>query len=232
MTSKASHRVIEPRVLYFGTPVVLISTVNVDGSPNLAPMSSAWWVGRSCMLGLDATSQTTSNIQRTGELVLNLPDSSMADFVDRIALLTGTADVPLHKVTKGYRYAPDKFERGGLSPVPSDLVAPPRTAECPIALEAEAEAVRPFGGEDSGILAVEARIVRTHVDPTLLVDGSDRHIDPERWDPLLMKFTHYYGRATNMRHSRLAEGWRIPRVQPSNTGFETGDDHHRCDSPR
>jgi len=29
-------------VLYFGTPVVLISSRNEDGSANLAPMSSAW----------------------------------------------------------------------------------------------------------------------------------------------------------------------------------------------
>ena len=37
------HQTIEPAILYFGTPVVLISTLNEDGSPNLAPMSSAWW---------------------------------------------------------------------------------------------------------------------------------------------------------------------------------------------
>lgn len=36
------HRTIEPTTLYFGTPVALISTLNPDGSPNLAPMSSAW----------------------------------------------------------------------------------------------------------------------------------------------------------------------------------------------
>src|SRR5271169_307875 len=39
------HKTIEPTILYFGTPVALISTLNPDGSPNLAPMSSAWWLG-------------------------------------------------------------------------------------------------------------------------------------------------------------------------------------------
>ena len=48
------HNVIDPAILYFGTPVVLVSSVNPDGSPNLAPMSSAWWLGRSCMLGFGA----------------------------------------------------------------------------------------------------------------------------------------------------------------------------------
>ena len=34
------HATIEPGILYFGTPVVLVSTVNADGSFNLAPMLS------------------------------------------------------------------------------------------------------------------------------------------------------------------------------------------------
>ena len=41
----AATDIIEPAILYFGTPVVLIGTCNEDGSCNLAPMSSAWWVG-------------------------------------------------------------------------------------------------------------------------------------------------------------------------------------------
>ena len=39
------HQSIEPAILYFGTPVVLVSTLNEDGSANLAPMSSAFWLG-------------------------------------------------------------------------------------------------------------------------------------------------------------------------------------------
>ena len=36
------HTTIDPAILYFGTPVVLVSSTNDDGSFNLAPMSSAW----------------------------------------------------------------------------------------------------------------------------------------------------------------------------------------------
>jgi flavin reductase (DIM6/NTAB) family NADH-FMN oxidoreductase RutF len=35
-------RTIEPKILYFGTPVALISTLNEDRSTNLAPISSLW----------------------------------------------------------------------------------------------------------------------------------------------------------------------------------------------
>src|SRR5215831_12794884 len=39
-----THLSVEPAILYLGTPVVLISSINEDGSPNLAPMSSAFWL--------------------------------------------------------------------------------------------------------------------------------------------------------------------------------------------
>ncbi len=39
-TFGVSHQ-IEPAILYFGTPVVLICSTNEDGSYNLAPMPSA-----------------------------------------------------------------------------------------------------------------------------------------------------------------------------------------------
>jgi flavin reductase (DIM6/NTAB) family NADH-FMN oxidoreductase RutF/quercetin dioxygenase-like cupin family protein len=195
--------------MYFGTPVVLVTTLNEDGSTNVAPMSSAWWIGSSCMLGLDETSQTTLNLQRTRELVLNLPSSAMADAVDRMAGYTGTPMVPDHKAAKGYRFIDDKFAVAGLHHTPSHEVQPVRVAECPIQLEARVEDVRPFGG-GSGVVAVETRVVRTHVMPELLLGESDRYIDPDRWDPLIMKFTHLYGGGRRVRGSRLAEAWAIP----------------------
>jgi flavin reductase (DIM6/NTAB) family NADH-FMN oxidoreductase RutF len=56
------HVIGEPSILYFGTPVVLISSENKDGSANLAPMSSVFWLGWRCILGFDASSKTTENM--------------------------------------------------------------------------------------------------------------------------------------------------------------------------
>src|SRR3982751_6484738 len=111
------HVVPGLKVLYFGTPVVLVSTVNPDGAPNLAPMSSAWWLGRSAMLGLGNRSQTSANLRRHGECVLNLAPSTMAGAVDRIALTTGRAEVAPAKAAQGYRHVADKFALGGLTPM-------------------------------------------------------------------------------------------------------------------
>jgi flavin reductase (DIM6/NTAB) family NADH-FMN oxidoreductase RutF len=96
----AMIRTIDPAILYFGTPVVLISTLNEDGSANLAPMSSAWWLGRRCMLGLGARAKTPQNLIRTGECVLNLPSDNLVEMVDRLALTTGSDPVPPPQGTK------------------------------------------------------------------------------------------------------------------------------------
>src|SRR5215469_8730255 len=58
------HKAIQPSILYFGTPVVLISTRNEDGATNVAPMSSAWFLGWGCMIGLVSSSKTPENLLR------------------------------------------------------------------------------------------------------------------------------------------------------------------------
>ncbi len=209
------HQVIQPRVMYFGTPVVLISTTNQDGSTNLAPFSSAWWLDQSCMLGLAQRSQTTLNMVRTRECVLNLPSAAMVDAVDQIALYTGTEAVPAHKARKGYQYASNKFKLAGLTEVESDLVQPSRASECPIQLEAVVQNISPFGSVDSGTSAIEVKIVRTHVNGEIMMSGSDRYIDPQLWDPLIMKFCEFYGRGQNLRHSLLADAWEMQTNLPA-----------------
>ncbi len=84
------NQIINPSILYFGTPVVLISTVNENNSFNIAPISSIFWNGYRCMIGIAAHSKTTENILRTRECVLNLPSENMANAVDRLALTYGT----------------------------------------------------------------------------------------------------------------------------------------------
>src|SRR5271169_5354875 len=123
ITDTVTSQVIEPAILYFGTPVVLIGSRNEDGSPNLAPMSSAWWVGWRCMLGLARNSKTTENMIRSGECVLNLPSADLVDAVDRLARTTGSDPVPPGKVRRGYRHEKNKFDISGLTALAGETVA-------------------------------------------------------------------------------------------------------------
>ena len=199
------HHVVPLKVHYYGTPVVLISSTNPDGTTNLAPMSSAWWLNGEAMLGLASASRTTRNIARTGECVLNLPSAALVDHVDRLALLTGEPEISPRKQEYGYRHEPRKFEAAGLTPMPGDLVRPARVAECPIQLECELVAIHEFNSAQS----VHVRVLRSHVDEAIMLPNTS-YIDPQAWDPLIMKFCDFFGGAQPVSTSRLAAGWAMP----------------------
>lgn len=205
-----THVAIEPSILYLGTPVVLISTQNEDDTANLAPMSSAWWLGWRCMLGLQTASQTPQNMVRTGQCVLNLPSPRQANAVNRLTPLTGTRETPDLKRQLGYAYEPRKFEAAGLTPFASHTVAPPRALECAIQMEAVVAERHDIMAEDpqvAGLIsAFEVRITRVHVHPSLLMEGHENRIDPAKWQPLIMNFQKLYGvSGEEIVPSRLAE---------------------------
>ncbi len=202
------HISIEPSILYFGTPVVLISTLNEDATLNVAPMSSAWWLGWNCMLGLGAKGHTAQNLLRERECVLNLPSVYQVAAVNRLARTTGSDPIPPHKVAMGYRHEKDKLGVADLTSEPSRSVKPGRVVECPVQLEAVLETVRPFGtrpDKDPTALAFEVRVVAAHIDPALLMEGHANRVDPDKWRPLIMSFCRFYGLGEEVFTSTLAE---------------------------
>jgi flavin reductase (DIM6/NTAB) family NADH-FMN oxidoreductase RutF len=197
-----AHVVTDPAILYFGTPVVLLSTVNPDGSPNLAPISSVYWLGQKAMLGINRNSQTWANLARTGEVAVALPSQAQVDAVNRLALTTGRDPVSERQQKRGYRHVADKFGVSGLTPVPADLIAPPLVAECPVVMEATVDTMAQDGQR---IPAVEVTVKRVHASPDVLVPDRPNRIDPDRWRPLIMSFQHFYGLAGGrLVPSRLA----------------------------
>ncbi|WIX75947.1 hypothetical protein QRX50_31285 [Amycolatopsis carbonis] len=99
------HVAIAPCILYFGTPVALLTTDNADGSPNITPMSSAWALGEVVVLGLARSGHGARNLGSRPDLVLNLPGPGQWAAVERLAPLTGADPVPEHKRDR-FRYEP------------------------------------------------------------------------------------------------------------------------------
>jgi flavin reductase (DIM6/NTAB) family NADH-FMN oxidoreductase RutF len=85
------HLTVEPSILYFGTPVALLSTINEDGSANLAPMSSTIFVSWRAILGLQANSKTVENLRRSKQMVINFPSVHLVASVNRLAKTTGAS---------------------------------------------------------------------------------------------------------------------------------------------
>jgi len=194
-----SHQAIEPRIIYPGTPVVLITSTNPDGSANLAPMSSFWALGWTALLGLGRGGQTCGNLERTGECVINLPGPRLWQAVERLAPLSGKDPPPPHVRAYGGRFERDKFAAAGLAAISSDLVRPPRVRECDLQIEGRVVAIRPLEHEPDAA-AVEVRVLRVHASQGILkADG--RQVDPSRWHPLLYNFRRYHGLGAELGRS-------------------------------
>jgi hypothetical protein len=53
-------------------------------------------------------------------------------------------------------------------------------------------------------------VVRAHVEESILLEGEENRIDPDRWRPLMMSFCQFYGLGGRVWDSTLAE---IPEVR-------------------
>ncbi|MDR7315427.1 flavin reductase family protein [Brevibacillus nitrificans] len=185
-----SHITIHPKILYYGAPVILLSTENADGSTNISPISSSWALGSFVILGLGMGSQGLENLKDRPACVINLPDAAMWRQVEALASLTGKNPVPAYKQEIGFRYEKDKFAAGSFTRAASKSVRPERIAECPLQLEAEVRRIRiPEYAESFAI--VETEVVQVHADERIAI--GDSYVDPKAWNPLIYNFRHYFG---------------------------------------
>jgi len=203
------HITITPSVLYIGTPVALMTTLNPDGTTNISPMSSAWAIFDRVILGMTSTSKGRENLLRERQVVLNFPSPELWQKVEAIARATGRNPVPPHKEKIGYKFEPDKFAASGFTPQNSELVRPLRIAQCPIQLEAELVACHDPGGEwpkerPEAFQIVEVKVVRVHAHEDIVISGTN-HIDTARWQPLLYVFRHYFGTGPDLGRTFKAE---------------------------
>ncbi|MFF0815824.1 flavin reductase family protein [Rhodococcus sp. NPDC003318] len=133
-------------------PIAWVSTVSADGVANLAPYSF-FTVASVTPAIVQFTSVTRKdsleNIEATGEFVVNLASESLAERVNATSA-TFPPDV-------------DEFDAVGLTREPSALVAPPRVAESPIAIECGLHRVIEVGDSFVVMGTVRAVAVRSEV---------------------------------------------------------------------
>jgi flavin reductase (DIM6/NTAB) family NADH-FMN oxidoreductase RutF len=198
---------IAPKILYFGTPVALVSTLNDDGSANLAPISSFWTLGWTITLGLLMDTKTLENFQKRTDCVVNLPTPDMWQQVERLAPLTGLNPVPEKKQAQ-FRFEHNKFTAGAFTEIASERVKAPRAKECPVQLEATARKIHMLEGESrlnglGGGAAVEVEVLCVHVHKDLV--ERDNYIAADRWQPLIYNFRHYFGLGEELGKTFRAE---------------------------
>ncbi|RZJ33371.1 MAG: flavin reductase family protein, partial [Flavobacterium sp.] len=111
-------------------PIGWISSISEDGIPNLAPFSFFNVVGDdpphvmfSTVRTGDKNKDTLNNVLATKQFVVNMVTEEVVEKMNK------TAEVVPSEV--------NEFELGGLTPVASAIVKPPRVLESPINFECE-----------------------------------------------------------------------------------------------
>ncbi len=142
------RRTLSPTTLLFPTPVVLVTSINQAGRPNIITLA---WVGvinsEPPMVGISIRPERYSYrcIKESMQFVINLPTEEMVRKVDACGVISGR-DV-------------DKFNTMGWTPVPAQKVKPPLIDECPLQMECEVKQILPLGSHHLFL----AEIVLVHV---------------------------------------------------------------------
>ncbi|MFQ6130911.1 MAG: flavin reductase family protein [Armatimonadota bacterium] len=170
-----AKKALEPTTTLFPCPAALISCRGPDGPANIITLA---WVGVCCseppMIGIGIRPHRHSNplVRCSGEFVVNIPTSNMAEVVDWCGCVSG-ADV-------------GKFAGGRLTAVEASEVSAPLIAECPINVECVVRHLLRLGTHDYFI----GEVVAVHVEEELL--GAGGRIEVARLKPLIYNMPEYW----------------------------------------
>jgi flavin reductase (DIM6/NTAB) family NADH-FMN oxidoreductase RutF len=157
-------------------PIAWVSTVNRDGSFNLAPFSFFTAVSAKpmiiafCPLIRTSTGEkkdTLVNIERTREFVVNFVSRELAD--------------KCNLTSSELKYGEDEFKYASLTTLASEQIAAPRVKESKIHFECILRDIISYGDQPGQGSLVTGEVVRVHIDDSLMVNGK---ISTDRLDPV------------------------------------------------
>ncbi|MFC3338603.1 flavin reductase family protein [Paracandidimonas soli] len=178
-------------------PIAWVVTLKENGKLNAAPFSFFNVLsGEPPVIGLGIgrhgadKKDTSLNIERTGEFVVNLVPAPLAE-----AMNVTAAEYP---------YDVDEIDVAGLQTLPSRKVKPPRIAGSPVALECRLWKEIDVDGLRTIYLA---RVEGVHVDDGAVLDAQRCHIDALKLDAI--------GRLHGADwYVKTSDNFRMPRRKP------------------
>jgi flavin reductase (DIM6/NTAB) family NADH-FMN oxidoreductase RutF len=149
-------------------PIAWTSTLNEDGSANLAPFSFFTGVSSdppTCLIcvsrrkrqpdGTHPPKDTWRNIERTGEYVIHVVNDALG--------------AQMNATSRDHPYGVDEIAEVGLTKIAGERVAAPRVAEAPVAMECRLERIVEVGRAGTAVIIGE--ILLWHVRDELVVGG-------------------------------------------------------------
>ncbi|MCO4792490.1 MAG: flavin reductase family protein [Bacteriovoracaceae bacterium] len=157
-------------------PIAVVSTVNKDGTNNVAPFSFFTGISASpmivafCPLIRSSTGKekdTPLNIKEQGEFVVSFVSEEIVDKVNDCS-----TELP---------YGEDEFTHSGLTPLDSDIVKPKRVAESKIQFECKFRDFLSYGDGPGAGQIITGEVVKIHVAEELYESG---RINTEKFNPI------------------------------------------------
>lgn len=153
-------------------PIAWVSTLSGSGQPNLAPFSFFNCVSaRPPMLGFSPGLRDPQEPSKTSgepkDTLRNIRETK--EFV--ISVVTYDLLKPMNLTSGEHPHAVNEFEIAQLTPVPSNLVSPPRVGESPVSFECKLDRILEFSTEPGGGNLVIGEVVSIHIDEAHLKDG-------------------------------------------------------------
>jgi len=177
-------------------PIAFVSSVSKDGRYNLAPFSFFTGITSDpptiCFCptrrGTDGERKDTlSNIEATGEFVVNIVSEEIAE--------------PMNDCATEFPPEIDEFEQSGLTPIKAEVVKAPMVKESPIHFECKLYQIIEIGKPQAGGgFLVIGEIVMFHVADELLENG---RIDTGKLRPI--------GRLAGAEYTKLGERFKLIR---------------------
>jgi flavin reductase (DIM6/NTAB) family NADH-FMN oxidoreductase RutF len=176
-------------------PIAFVSTINTDGAYNLAPFSFFTAISANppviCFSPMIRSSDggkkdTLRNVEATKEFVVNIVSEQFAQ--------------QMNACSGEFPFGVSEFEKCGLTPIPSDIVKPPRLKESHVNMECKLVQIVTISEKILGGSIVLGEVVRFHIDDALV---DDFRINPDK--------LHAIGRMGGLTYTRTTDRFEMQR---------------------
>jgi flavin reductase (DIM6/NTAB) family NADH-FMN oxidoreductase RutF len=157
-------------------PIAVVSTLNEDGSNNVAPFSFFnGFSAKPMIIGFAPLIRTSTgkkkdtviNIEREKEFVVNFVTEQNADLINM--------------TSAELEYGDDEFKYAGLTTLDSEVVKAKRVKESPIHFECKLRDIISYGDQPGAGTLITGEVVRVHVDESIYDNG---RIITSKWNPM------------------------------------------------
>ncbi|MCD8307849.1 MAG: flavin reductase family protein [Clostridia bacterium] len=177
----------------FPMPVLMIATYNEDGSVDV--MNAAWGTMLDTglvLLNISESHRTTQNILARRAFTVSIPDAKHATEADWFGVVSANG-------------TPDKFERSGLTAVPSSRVDAPVIAEFPLCMECEFVTFL----DEEYAAGVVGKVVNVSADESVMTDGK---VDIDKAEAIAYDpYTHGYYKVSGRAGNAFRDGYKLKK---------------------